>query len=141
MVCKDTRDRQCLAWQLYLTLPLPSVHSASNNMMWKSLSTSIRSTVLRVSGRSLCVSATGRAAAAQQLDLRGVYPPMPTPFLKDETIAYDKLASNVGVWSTMPFRGKWGVHETSDETFIFQSCVSTAKLHLQYSDFFFFLFF
>ncbi|XP_045133500.1 4-hydroxy-2-oxoglutarate aldolase, mitochondrial-like [Portunus trituberculatus] len=80
-------------------------------MLWKSLLTSIRSTVLRVPGRSVCVSVAGRAAAAskaaptQQLDLGGVYPPMPTPFLKDEAIAYDQLASNVGVWSTMPFRG------------------------------------
>ncbi|MPC19595.1 4-hydroxy-2-oxoglutarate aldolase, mitochondrial [Portunus trituberculatus] len=82
-------------------------------MLWKSLLTSIRSTVLRVPGRSVCVSVAGRAAAAskaaptQQLDLGGVYPPMPTPFLKDEAIAYDQLASNVGVWSTMPFRGAW----------------------------------
>lgn len=82
-------------------------------MVWKSLLTNIRSTILRVPGRSVCVSAAGRAAAAtqasptHQLDLRGVYPPMPTPFLEDETIAYDQLANNVGIWSKIPFRGKW----------------------------------
>ncbi|KAK4299062.1 hypothetical protein Pmani_028652 [Petrolisthes manimaculis] len=30
---------------------------------------------------------------------------MPTPFNKDESIAYDKLAKNVDVWSKIPFRG------------------------------------
>lgn len=31
---------------------------------------------------------------------------MPTPFNQDETIAYDKLASNIAIWSKIPFRGK-----------------------------------
>ncbi|KAG7165081.1 4-hydroxy-2-oxoglutarate aldolase-like [Homarus americanus] len=44
-------------------------------------------------------------ASAAQLDLGGVYPPMPTPFNQDETIAYDKLAFNVDLWSKIPFRG------------------------------------
>lgn len=30
---------------------------------------------------------------------------MPTPFNEDETIAYDKLASNIAKWSEIPFRG------------------------------------
>lgn len=40
-----------------------------------------------------------------QLDLSGIYPPIATPFNKDETIAYDKLESNMNIWNKIPFRG------------------------------------
>lgn len=53
------------------------------------------------------MSAAARAATsgAKQLDLAGVFPPIPTPFLTDESIAYDHLASNVEAWNKIPFRG------------------------------------
>lgn len=39
------------------------------------------------------------------VDLSGVFPPIPTPFNKDESIAYDKLASNIQHWEAVPFQG------------------------------------
>ena len=97
-------------WPQHLTLAVPSVVCIINNMVWKSLLTSVRGTVLGVHRRSLCWSGAVRAAAGSthhQLHLGGVYPPMPTPFLKDESIAYDHLAANVATWNKTPFRGKW----------------------------------
>nr|CAD7456079.1 unnamed protein product [Timema tahoe] len=43
---------------------------------------------------------TGRA-----LDLSGIFPPIATPFLEDESIAYDKLEENLKKWSKIPFKG------------------------------------
>lgn len=40
-----------------------------------------------------------------KLDLSGIFPPMPTPFNPDESIAYDKLEKNVALWDKVPFRG------------------------------------
>lgn len=40
------------------------------------------------------------------LDLGGIYPPIATPFNKDESIAYDKLADNMRKWNSIPFKGK-----------------------------------
>jgi hypothetical protein len=34
-------------------------------------------------------------------------PPRPTPFNKDESIAYDKLASNFHHWEAVPFQGQF----------------------------------
>jgi hypothetical protein len=42
---------------------------------------------------------------AASLDLSGVFPPIPTPFNKDESIAFDKLASNFQHWEKIPFQG------------------------------------
>ena len=41
------------------------------------------------------------------VDLSGVFPPIPTPFNKDESIAYDKLASNIQYWEAVPFQGQF----------------------------------
>jgi aconitase A len=41
------------------------------------------------------------------VDLSGVFPPIPTPFNKDESIAYDKLARNIQHWETVPFQGQF----------------------------------
>ena len=41
-----------------------------------------------------------------KLDISGIYPPIPTPFNEDETIAYDKLKFNMDKWNNIPFRGK-----------------------------------
>lgn len=45
------------------------------------------------------------ASAGQVLDVSGMYPPIATPFNKDETIAYDRLAENLQKWNKIPFRG------------------------------------
>lgn len=42
---------------------------------------------------------------AALVDLSGVFPPIPTPFNKDESIAYDKLAVNIQQWEKIPFQG------------------------------------
>ena len=39
-----------------------------------------------------------------KLNLKGIFPPIPTPFIKGK-VAYDKLASNVEKW------GKTGISE------------------------------
>jgi aconitase A len=41
------------------------------------------------------------------LDLSGIFPPITTPFNKDESIAYDKLASNIQQWEAVPFQGQF----------------------------------
>jgi len=43
--------------------------------------------------------------SAASVDLSGIFPPIPTPFNKDESIAYDKLASNIQRWEKVPFQG------------------------------------
>lgn len=39
------------------------------------------------------------------LDISGLYPPIATPFNKDESIAYDKLEDNIQKWNKIPFKG------------------------------------
>ncbi|KAL8566028.1 hypothetical protein ACOMHN_062757 [Nucella lapillus] len=43
--------------------------------------------------------------AASTLNIGGIYPPITTAFNADETIAYDKLQSNIDKWNKVPFRG------------------------------------
>nr|CAD7197794.1 unnamed protein product [Timema douglasi] len=50
---------------------------------------------------------TGRA-----VDLSGIFPPIATPFLEDESIAYDKLEENIKKWNKIPFK----VHTTEIRT-------------------------
>jgi 4-hydroxy-2-oxoglutarate aldolase len=38
-------------------------------------------------------------------DLSGIYPPVPTPFLADETIAFDQFEQNLGWWARQPIDG------------------------------------
>lgn len=40
-----------------------------------------------------------------RMDISGIYPPIATPFNEDETIAYDKLKTNMDIWNGIPFRG------------------------------------
>ena len=35
------------------------------------------------------------------IDLHGIFPPIPTPFIND-SVAYDKLASNIEKWAGRP---------------------------------------
>ena len=41
----------------------------------------------------------------RQIQLGGIYPPLTTPFNVDETIAFDKLASNLTQYAQIPFAG------------------------------------
>lgn len=43
--------------------------------------------------------------SAGNLDISGIYPPIPTPFTADLSIAYDQLGENFQKWSEIPFRG------------------------------------
>ena len=49
---------------------------------------------------------TGVAAARTLHDFSGIYPPIPTPFNANESIAYDKLEFNISKWNAIPLRGK-----------------------------------
>lgn len=55
------------------------------------------------SGRILAARFSSSSASA--LDLAGIFPPIPTPFNADESLAFDKLEQNFKVWQQMPFRG------------------------------------
>lgn len=46
---------------------------------------------------------TGVRAAS--LDISGIFPPIPTPFNADESVAYDKLQFNISKWNNIPLRG------------------------------------
>jgi hypothetical protein len=39
------------------------------------------------------------------MDISGIFPPIPTPFNKDEEIDYVKLKENVKKWNEIPFKG------------------------------------
>jgi hypothetical protein len=47
------------------------------------------------------------SGTAASVDLSGVFPPITTPFNKDESIAFDKLATNFQHWETVPFQGQF----------------------------------
>ena len=40
------------------------------------------------------------------LDLSGIYPPIPTPFEKNENIDWQSLKSNLRKWDSFPFKGR-----------------------------------
>lgn len=46
------------------------------------------------------------AAGNRQLDLRGIFIPLTTPFNADEGIAFDKLKQNLKEYEKIPFTGK-----------------------------------
>ncbi|XP_013406488.1 4-hydroxy-2-oxoglutarate aldolase, mitochondrial [Lingula anatina] len=41
----------------------------------------------------------------QKLNLRGIYPPIPTAFDSNEDISYEKMEYNLKKWDTIPFKG------------------------------------
>lgn len=53
----------------------------------------------------ISISHKSGMATNRVLDLGGVYPPIATPFDAEENILYDKLESNLRLWSKAPFRG------------------------------------
>ncbi|KAK7479296.1 hypothetical protein BaRGS_00029466 [Batillaria attramentaria] len=42
---------------------------------------------------------------SSSLDVSGIFPPIPTPFNADESIAYDQLESNISKWNSIPLKG------------------------------------
>lgn len=69
-------------------------------------------TALRVCQRrplSLSVPRGAAVTPSKTVDLGGVFPPMPTPFNHDESVNYDKFASNIEAWHKVPFRG-WCIY-------------------------------
>lgn len=46
------------------------------------------------------------STSSGRLDVSGIYPPIATPFNKDESIAFDKLTENMQKWNKIPFGGK-----------------------------------
>ena len=49
-------------------------------------------------GKAYCSMST-------DLDLSGIYPPIPTPFKANEDIDWHSLKSNLDKWSAVPFKG------------------------------------
>lgn len=47
-----------------------------------------------------------RHLSTGRVDVSGIYPPIATPFNKDESIAFDKLTENMQKWNKIPFGGK-----------------------------------
>ena len=45
------------------------------------------------------------AIPAGTLDVGGIYPPIATPFNKNEDIDYTRLKENMDIWSKIPFKG------------------------------------
>ncbi|XP_068218163.1 4-hydroxy-2-oxoglutarate aldolase, mitochondrial-like [Palaemon carinicauda] len=60
---------------------------------------------LYATGLRSCRLLSTTVSSKGKLELSGVFPPMPTPFNQDESIAYDKLEKNVALWDNIPFRG------------------------------------
>ena len=50
--------------------------------------------------------AKGMSSSKSNLDLSGIYPPIPTSFNENEDIDFEKLKSNLAKWNKMPFAGK-----------------------------------
>ena len=44
--------------------------------------------------------------AAGQLNVSGIFPPIPTPFNENEDIDYGELKSNLSKWNKIPFAGE-----------------------------------
>ncbi|KAK3095291.1 hypothetical protein FSP39_012891 [Pinctada imbricata] len=54
---------------------------------------------------NLAMASLSTRSGTSPLDISGLYPPIATPFNKDESIAYDKLTNNLQRWNEIPFRG------------------------------------
>ncbi|XP_036401408.1 4-hydroxy-2-oxoglutarate aldolase, mitochondrial [Megalops cyprinoides] len=48
---------------------------------------------------------TAAQSAGQRMDIRGIYPPIATPFTEKEEVDYQKLHDNLQKYAKMPFRG------------------------------------
>ena len=63
------------------------------------------------------------SSTSNHLDLSGIYPPIPTPFDKNESICYEQLKNNFNIWNRISFRGR---------SYVFLSIIS-CKYILKYS--------
>ncbi len=83
---------------------LSTIKSNVGRKLWVVIS---RSPLIK--GRSHSFAQVPVAAAnmstTSNLDLRGVYPPIATPFDDKENVSYEKLKHNMDRWNKMPFRG------------------------------------
>uniref|UniRef100_H2SPI9 4-hydroxy-2-oxoglutarate aldolase, mitochondrial n=2 Tax=Takifugu rubripes TaxID=31033 RepID=H2SPI9_TAKRU len=61
--------------------------------------------VLLSEGLSPAWKQTRNHAAAARLDLRGIYPPIATPFTPQEDVDFQKLEENLQKYAKIPFRG------------------------------------
>lgn len=50
---------------------------------------------------------TRNHAAAARVDLRGIYPPIATPFTPEEDVDFQKLEENLQKYAEIPFRGEF----------------------------------
>jgi 4-hydroxy-2-oxoglutarate aldolase len=74
-------------------------------------------------------------AVSEQPDLAGIYPPIPTPFNPDESIAFDCLESNLEKWLAQPLDGvvmpgsnSEAAHLSEDERVtIWQTCAQSLR--------------
>lgn len=69
--------------------------------------------------RAMLPSAKARLySSTSTMDISGIFPPIPTPFNADETIAWDKLKSNIEKWNKIPLRGYVVQGSTGEYTFL-----------------------
>ncbi|XP_046555018.1 4-hydroxy-2-oxoglutarate aldolase, mitochondrial-like [Haliotis rubra] len=69
--------------------------------------------------RAVWPSITARLySSTSTKDISGIFPPIPTPFNADETIAWDKLESNIKKWNEIPLRGYVVQGSTGEYTFM-----------------------
>ncbi len=55
-------------------------------------------------GSSIAIRSAS-TVSERKIQLGGIYPPLTTPFLEDESIAYDQLAANLARYSRIKFAG------------------------------------
>lgn len=58
-------------------------------------------------GRGPAWKQTRNHAAAARVDLRGIYPPIVTPFTPQEDVDFQKLEENLQKYAKIPFRGEF----------------------------------
>lgn len=58
-------------------------------------------------GRPPAWKQTRNHAAAARVDLRGIYPPIATPFTPQEDVDFQKLEENLQEYAKIPFRGEF----------------------------------
>lgn len=66
-----------------------------------------------------CQRVFSTTMSRESLDISGIYPPLATPYNKDESIAFDKLEHNMQKWNKIPFKGY--VVQGSNAEWCFQS--------------------
>ncbi|XP_062605653.1 4-hydroxy-2-oxoglutarate aldolase, mitochondrial-like [Saccostrea cucullata] len=59
------------------------------------------------------------SGGTRRVDVSGIYPPIATPFNKDESVAYDKLTENMQKWNKIPFGGY--VVQGSNGEYVYQT--------------------